>query len=170
MNRCAGFTILETMAVVLIIGLLAGAVMIKPTGWFQSARLDDAVDRVVFMDRLARELAEQPGQSVELVFDLETGGIVRRLAGAPPDQSEGRHRIALPNGYSIQRMRIRNTAITHRHAVVRYNPQGSAPTYALRIVGPDDQAAWLLVAGLTGDAMLLENTNEVEHVLEKLTS
>ncbi len=167
MNR-PGFSMLETMVVVLIIALMAGAVMIKPAGWFQSVQLDDAIDRVVFMDHLARQCARGPGGAVELVYDLENGRILRRVDSSDSLSGHGHHRVSLPKGYAIERMMIRNMRIEGDRAVVRFTPLGHAPTYALRIVGPDDQTAWLLVAGLSGDAWILESTAEVEHALETL--
>ncbi len=169
-SRQRGFTLLETVAVLLIVALLAGAVMLSPSQWFQSARLKDAADRVVFMDRVARQHAQRSGQAVDLVFDIEHGKLYRRQSQGGESGREKGHRLSMPSGFEMEKIIVHNRQNEWGQANVPFSKQGHTPSYAVRITGPNDQATWLVVAGLTGQVLEFDSQDEVEDVFEQLSS
>ena len=167
--RSAGFTLLEVMAVLIIVGLFAAAVTLTPSGWFAAARFDEVTAQVTFMDQLARQRARRGDQAVELVFDLPQARIERRdVDGGFSD--DGRHHMTLPRGYEVTEMIVSRQSRRSRRVTVPVNTTGCTPSYALRIVGPSHEAKWLVIAGLSGQAITLDGEQEIDDAFDKLAT
>lgn len=161
--KATGFTLLEVMAVLVIVGLFAAAVTLTPSGWFASARFDEVADHVTFMDQLARQRARRGDREVELTFDLPAGRIERR-------DVDGEHHVTMPRGYEMTDMIVRRQPDGRRLVTVPVDRAGYTPSYALRIVGPDHQSRWIIIAGLSGQAIMLDGEKELCDAFNRLAS
>jgi prepilin-type N-terminal cleavage/methylation domain-containing protein len=161
--KSAGFTLLEVMAVLIIVGLFAAAVTLTPSGWFASARFDEVADQVTFMDQLARQRARRGDRQVELTFDLPGGRIERR-------DVDGEHHITLPRGYEMTNLIVNRQSGGRRLVKVAVDRSGYSPSYAVRIIGPDHESRWILIAGLSGQAITLDGDKELDDAFDKLAS
>jgi prepilin-type N-terminal cleavage/methylation domain-containing protein len=77
----AGFTLIELMAVVLILGLMA-TLLGPPLGLARGRALEEAADRIGAACELARQRAVMTGRDHRVVLDLDWG--VHRVEWQPP--------------------------------------------------------------------------------------
>jgi len=69
----AGFTLLEILLAVALVGMIAGMVVINLTGWYDSEKLIQGAERMETALRLARADAANLGRRLRLEFEEETG-------------------------------------------------------------------------------------------------
>ena len=162
-----GFTLLELVAVLVIVGLMAGAVALTATGFFSSARMDDALGRLIFVDHVAREHATRFNRQGYVEFDLRTG-TVARLEGFDDSPSRG-HRHRLPNGYRIEQVMMPYETKTSGMIRVACSSAGQTPTYAVQVAGPGGREQWLLVAGATGQILKLDDEQNFKDLFAALS-
>jgi prepilin-type N-terminal cleavage/methylation domain-containing protein len=186
------FTLIEVMAVVLLLGLLATAVVLSMADEVQLARRTDVIDRLSHEDRLARLAARRTGSASVLRFDLDR----QRLWRVDYVANEERltHSWSLPDAYRIEQVlrpgagsadavgRIQAAAETTSGIVdVTFSTDGYSETYALRLVHKtgserrtaglqDVETIWLVFAGLTGQWTLIQNEDEVNNLFGMLAA
>src|SRR3954452_3963128 len=73
-----GFTLIETMVAVIVMGVSTGMVVLSFAGPVNRARLVEAVEQVTYMDASARQLARRTGRAIEIRIDLNEGVLERR--------------------------------------------------------------------------------------------
>lgn len=165
-RRDRGFTLIELMAVLLILSVVLAAATLRVQGPLSQSRMANAVDKVSFFDAMARQYAVAQDVSLRMVFDLDEGTFYRTDA-------EGTERLgaamALPAGFEIAKVRIGREEQTGT-VEVPLSRKGFSPSYALMISGPDGATKWLLFAGLTDRMMELDDEKDVEAVLAKTSS
>ena len=88
-RRRRAFTLVETLAALIILGLLAGAVTWSFRAPLQRARMAEAIEQVKYLDASSRAFARRFGRNVEVVYDASEG-LVRRQPASPC------HRASLP--------------------------------------------------------------------------
>lgn len=161
-----GFTLIEVMIVVLLAGIVAGAVSLSLAGPRRRAGMEDAVDGLAHFDRLTREYARRHGGSVRLVFDLDEGIVLRLVAD---DAGEGQSpRYVLPACFQIRRLVLAGRTITGGRTALWCSDLGYTPTYAVCIEGPAAERRWVLLAGLTGQVCELDDEEQVRQVMAAL--
>ncbi len=178
------FTLIELMAVVLLLGLLAGAVAWSLAENVEAAGRADAVGRVVQADCLARMAARRLGRPSVLRIDLEAQRLwrVTPAPGGPAGPgAETSHPVDVPAGYRIDRVAVADAAATRDAGIVEiaYSTGGRSASYALRLVradrdetpaGADAPGPWLVVAGLTGHVSLNHDEADVDNLLALLAA
>lgn len=182
--RSAAFTLMEVMAVVALLGLLAGATAWSLAGEARRQTREEIIAQIVQTDLHCRVAATRTGQSHDLVFDLDEQAIWRR----GPEQSEtenGSHRMKIAGDYRIDRVLTSDVAhgsspsnggdlfvrIDAGELAITCGPAGCTTSYALRIVHePTGESTWLLVAGLTGQTILIQNESEIEDIFTHLAT
>ena len=182
------FTLIEVMAVVVILGLLATATVFSLADEVQTTGRSDVIDRLVHEDQLARLADRRTGDACVLEFDLDRQRLRRvdNLAGEPRPA----HAWKLPDACRIAQVLRSGDASTdpaspapasveNGAAEVTFGYGGYAETYALRLEcktapqsggQPDEQTVWLVFAGLTGQKMLLQNEDDVRKLLAALAA
>src|SRR5688572_26304090 len=71
------FTLIEALAVIFIMALMAGVAAVSLSGAARSARVEDVAERFVAFDRSTRELARRFGRTPALRFEVNRGTIAR---------------------------------------------------------------------------------------------
>src|SRR4051794_617034 len=80
-RRHAGFTLIEIMVAVVIVGLLAGGAALSFAKPLREARAMDSIETIRSFDETARMSARRTGRSVVMRFDV-AGNTLRRDEGA----------------------------------------------------------------------------------------
>lgn len=190
-----GFTLIEVMAVVALIGLMAAAAAWSIADDAQRATHADVVDRLKHSDRMARAAARRLGPST-LNIDLDRQRVWVVSPGERQGKTESAHSLAMPTGYRIEevswvdatpvtlgksrkRDRINESA---GRVEIAISPEGFSRSYVIQISGPkvfdedtparsdERQNTWLVFAGMTGTAMEEDDEEQVESIFELLAS
>ena len=166
-----GFTFIEVLAVVVLLGLLAGA-----TAWSlaESARrssLENIVGRIAHVDRTTRIAAERFGEPRTLRFDLDRGRL-QRVARGDDGEKHGSHATRIPAPFRIGEIvlpRPGGRAERFDVGVVELvcSPGGRSKTYAIRVDAPEE-SVWLVFSGLTGQMILIEHESDVDDIFALL--
>lgn len=191
----SGFTLIEMMAVVVLLGLLAGAVVWSLADEAHRRSRANVIARIAQADRTARIAARRLGRPCVLRFDLDRQRIVR-LAGRRDHGGAAGHAMQLPAEHRIERVVVlggplsggsatrKFTAIGTKTGTVEvaYSTAGRSASYALRLVsrGRDggtepaesapDGGRWLLFAGLTGQMVRDHDDHDVDKLVERFTA
>jgi prepilin-type N-terminal cleavage/methylation domain-containing protein len=149
------FTLIEMIAVVVILGVMAGAAAWSFRSSIESASARDVIEQIRFLDSTARQRAMRIGRPVEIVFDVSESALVRREG----KRSEESLRTTLPRGYRIEQVNVSGRGMFDGEAAIVCSARGQSASYALRVVGPQmDQ--WLLFAGMSGQVSFIDGKNE----------
>ncbi|MCY2926023.1 MAG: prepilin-type N-terminal cleavage/methylation domain-containing protein [Planctomycetota bacterium] len=173
MTRHRAFTLLEVMAVVTLLALLAGATAWSLADEARKSSRAKAVADVAHADRMARLGAQRCGQPCRLQFDL-IHQEVRRLTG-PADQAQPAHSLALPRNCRIDRIVTPSSGPGGERAdavAIAFSSGGRSDSYAVRLAFEDGPAGndadglgpnvWILFAELTGQTTLVSNEDELD--------
>lgn len=161
----SGFSLLELLVVVSILGLLATVASTRIGGNYSRVKVDTAITEIANLDQRARSLACRQREAVVLRIDLTA----QRL-WAEMDGEETSLPIVLPTGVTIDRMLSVREQKSSGTATIRIAKRGGAETYAIRIVGANKSARWLVFAGGSGQPLEMKTNREVEdlfHAIKK---
>jgi len=114
--RQAGFTLLEVIIVIVIIGLALGLVLTRGPMRSRTLEMQAAVNQVVQGLRTARSRAIAGNTPVRFAVDVPRNMFA--IDNSPP--------VALPRSLSIAVTAVSNETIGNRAAAIRFNPDGSA--------------------------------------------
>ncbi len=172
--RRGGFTLIEVIAVIVLLGLVTGAAAWVLTDNARHSTRGKVVEEIAHADRMTRFTAECLGRRCVLRLDLDRQRI-RRLI----DDEHGRqvlHGLKVPDGYRISRVVLgrafasgRNTDRWRRRRIdmgevdIPFSAGGRSMSYALRL-DSDDGRVWLIFAGLTGQVTQLHDEQEVNNL------
>lgn len=159
--RLTGFTLLELMAVLVIIAILSGAVVLTMAGRLRSARMADVVAKLQDLDRWTRYDARRFARPANLAFDFERGVACR-------DAGQRSRIVTLPPGYSLVGLRDSRGMFRGGETQIECSADGRTNSYALAIAGPDHSEAWIVFAGLTGERTLAKDEAEVDAIFASL--
>lgn len=162
MKKRSAFTLIELAMVMLIVALAAAAVVLKVQRPLRSAAAKDAIAAIVEYDATTRSGARQQDRPLQLVFNLTEGMLCRadeagRKLPLPAMQLGGQTRIG----------RILVGAVDRREgkAVIACSSKGFTPTYALLIESGAGGGQWIVMAGLSGQAVQVSNEDEVRKIM-----
>jgi type II secretion system protein H len=161
-----GFTLVELVAVLTIMAILAGAASLSLRGPHQTARLEGAVERLTMVDRQVREHARRYGRCEQLTICPNTG----RIAAVAPD---GQKTLIAPfqlDGRVIEQVAIGERRSDCDEVTIDYSAQGRSATFAMRLRGPDGKSHWLLFAGATGQTVRIEDEKTVKELLQRVSA
>jgi prepilin-type N-terminal cleavage/methylation domain-containing protein len=164
------FTILEMLATLALLAVLATVVTVSLAGPGRAARAQDAADQLLHYDRLAREWCRRFGHGGRIVFDLDRGAVRRTAAAAPGDGNDRPAALHLPRGFRIARLVTAREVHDAGEAALPCSPRGQTPSYAALLAGPGGQQHWVVVAGLSGKAVTVNDASEVEAIFRSLSA
>jgi len=169
--------LIEVMAVVVLLGLLAGATVWSLAGDAHRHSKGELVSRIIQMDAQTRLAAARSGQTFQLQFDLDSQSI-RRIEANDAAMESASHRLVIASDYRINQMvtsqwnwqssesdgqmfkRIKGGTLSVTFGVI-----GCSASYALQIMHePTGETQWLMLAGLTGQATVVKNESDFEDI------
>lgn len=156
-----GFSLIEMALVILILGILAGAVTLRISGPMRNARMDAYLRDLRVYDDLTRTMARRRGEFLHVVMDLDNGRLQRRTrnehaAIGQPMRTSSEIRVA--------ELRLADRHIPEGTAALEFTPQGFSPTYALRVLGPNGREAWVMWLGLSGESWILNEQEQLANI------
>ena len=161
MKNASAFTLIESLAAVVLLGIISTAAALTFRSSLQSASATDAISQIKYLDSTSRQRAVRFNQPVELIFDITNGTISRREGSKRNDQS---FTASLPRAFTIDQINIAGQSIFNGEISLTCSPAGLTNSYALHLIGPNfDQ--WLLFAGLSGQLILIKNEATVQDIL-----
>ena len=163
MTRSRAFSLIEITLVLLLVAIAAAVVTVRMSGPAERMRMRDAADRVAQFDRASRAYALEHDESLRLVIDLSADEIAR--TDADGEEVSGRP-LRMPGGWSIARLIINGEEAGVGSASVSVSRRGLTPSYAVLLTGPADRSQWILVTGLGGEVVALDDENQLRDILE----
>jgi len=160
-KTASAFTLIESLVVIVLLGIISTAAALTFRSSLQSAATTDAIEQIKYLDSSARQRAQRFNQPVDLIFDITNSTLSRREGSKRNDESFA---ASLPRGFSIDQINIAGQSIFNGEATLTCSPAGLTPSYALHLIGPNfDQ--WLLFAGLSGQLTLIKDEESVQDIL-----
>jgi len=171
------FTLVEVLAVVAVLALLAGAVAWSAAGDMRRVTRRETIGRIAHADHLARVEAVRLGRPVALRFDFNDQRI--DVVGSSRDgrRTASEREVALAANCRIERVWIAGDEdnVDSTAADVAFSITGRSPTYAVKLSfasdGSDDQTGgttWAVFCGLTGQATCIDDDEEIENLFATL--
>ena len=147
-----GFTLVETLLAVVILGLLVGLAAWSFAAPLRRARLDQAVEQIRFLDGSTRQVARDTGRSIRMSIDADraTLGRVGSLHG-------------LPSGVRIERVRTPSGERGGGVVEVEVSRLGLSESYAVLLAGAKWRR-WVFVSGLSGEVSVVSDDAQVEDI------
>lgn len=164
-SRFGGHTLVELLAVMLIVGLLAGGVALRGSALTQRARFEWAISRVEQVDAALRSHARNHAQSTALEFELRTD----RITPTYDPQSVRTTAGSLGSHIVVRRFLNASRDATAGRAAVTYSSQGTSPTYAVELVGSGTgrPPVWLVFVGATGWVERLQEERDANQLVRQ---
>ena len=157
-----GFTLVELMLVLLILAIAAAAVTVRAQGSLRGARMNEVLSAFRDFDRTTRAAARNQDRPFRLVVSL-SGGTIARADG------EGRlirgQVMSLPSDIRFDRLLVRRQDCRDGDVTISCSRKGFTPTYAV-LLKSSGRSQWLVVAGLTGDMLLVADEKQARNILE----
>lgn len=161
MKCSSAFTLIETLVVVVLLGIISTAAALTFRSSLQSAASTDAIEQIKYLDSTSRQRARHFNQPVQIIFDLANSTLSRREGGK---RNQDSFTASLPRGFSIDQINIAGQSTFNGEISLTSSPAGFTPSYAAHLIGPNfDQ--WLLFAGLSGQLTLINDEQTVQDIL-----
>ena len=157
----AGFTLIEVAAVVVMVGLLAGAAAVSFARPVAKAREREATDLIRSADAWTRQYARRFGVDVTVVYDISRGEVHRDAGKLSVSR--------MPAGVRLAEVWTHTGRAATGVAEVGISSSGLSRTYAVRIVGAQSDR-WLVAAGLSGQFIEAANEAEVADILRSASA
>ncbi|QDU70609.1 pilus assembly FimT family protein [Mucisphaera calidilacus] len=165
-RRQHAFTLIEVLAVIVILGLLAGATAWAIVAETRTVTRDEVIDVLTRTDHTARLTARRLGQPCELRIDYERQNL-RRVMLLPDGTTERAHLVTLPDSCRITPIRLpaeRTRPPSTDKQVIAYATDGRSRDFGIE-VAVEDESRWLVVIGMTGQTLI---TDDEQHAIDIL--
>lgn len=157
-RRPSGFTLVEVIACLIILGLISGVAVVSLRGLRERATLEDVIAKLEAWDRHSRDLSLHTGSILTITCDLDRGVLVR---ASDRDSHDGEARLLLPRRVQISEAWIEGSGMATRgEAAWAYDTSGASPSYALKLTDSATGLRWLVFSGLTGHCSLVDGGQE----------
>lgn len=160
-TRVRAFTLIETLAVIVLLAVITAAVAVSLSGARRSADLDGVAERFIAYDRGTRDVARRFGRRTSLRFELNRG-TVSRLDDL--DAGGTRTTPRAIGGARVAKLIVRGESIGYGEPTVAFSDGGRSPSYAVLLVNNAGQR-WVAFAGLTGQAVVCGDERQVQDIL-----
>ncbi len=151
------FTMIELIVVVILIGFIAGVAMVSVAGPLAKLKLDGCVQKFVQLETQQRRAAQD--QSIQ-------GRVLLKSSTELRFECCGRS-FALTDGVQIGRMIGFVPGRGWRDcSTVNYIPSGRSPSFAVRFETESGQGRWMLVLGMTGHVIAVQDEQQLSRLME----
>lgn len=161
-----GFTLVEVLAVLALAALLCGTAAFSLKAGLDEAEMKDVIRAIKYQDTLMRQHARTYRQPSELLIDVSGGRFSCRTAN---DVTQTTPAYVLPEGYEVRNVLVDSRYRQGNEITIACSSGSQTASYALLIQGPDRSKAWILVAGLTGQASFFDEEEQIRRVFESLS-
>ncbi|MCG8648616.1 MAG: prepilin-type N-terminal cleavage/methylation domain-containing protein [Pirellulales bacterium] len=160
--RAAGFTLIELMVVIVLLGLLAASAAMMVRLPLEQARLQQSISQLRVLDALARERAKQ-GATIQLLLDLQENSA--RLVDHRGQEVAPAMRLMGGNQF-IGLLGLEKRSETLRW--IAYDRFGTSSSFAVRIGSGAEQEReqWLLILGMTGQSYLTDDRVLIDEIIQ----
>lgn len=158
-RRDDGFSLVELIAVLVIIAVTTSAVAISLSGHTQRIRVVRLLDRIERLDRDARATARRSHVSAVLRFDDRDGRVT--VTQPQAGRAGATNRFHTGDGYTLELV----AGLSGDKLAI--SPKGQSRSYALGVSGPNGGAQWLAVLGLTGQCVRCDSEEAARALVDR---
>jgi prepilin-type N-terminal cleavage/methylation domain-containing protein len=158
--RKYAFTLVELLAVIVLIGLMIGATSWTLAWYAKSSSRENAVNQIARADNLARIASRRLGQPCGLRLDISSQSIRGFSAGSSHGFQSTTTNVS---GCKMDKILIAGEPADANSVQVPISTAGLSPSYAIRLT-QKDQTGWLVFSGLTGQPTWIENEHESQNL------
>jgi prepilin-type N-terminal cleavage/methylation domain-containing protein len=158
------FTLIEVVAVLMIIGLLAGLGVMSLRGRHRAATMEALTAELCDFDGGARLYAERFGRNVRLRID--SGQVC--LCAEDDENKPLRAPLVLPEGFAIKDCWMAGDRATDQTVEVVVGLSGRSSSYGFCIAGPNGKSRWIVISGLSGQREILESDEQSNAIMALL--
>jgi len=155
-----GFSLVEIMVALVILALAAGVVALRLDGPLARMNVRDALSAMAEFDANTRTWARHQDKPAQIVIDLDAGMLRRQDA----DGVEIGKSLVLPPACRMEKLALPQAEHTAGNIILPCSRQGRTHSYAIKI-RRGERSSWLLLPGLGGEAMMVENDEEITAIL-----
>ncbi len=148
------FTMLELVAVLVMLGLISTLGMLAVSGQLDQARLNHLAQSIANADRKERDASRKSPTAGSLTIDKS----MKRLRYENSD-----HTIDLKDNLKIAELIIGSGKSNERSVI--FSHAGQSSTYALRLESKRGAMRWIVIIGMTGQVLFNDDSNEVRSLL-----
>jgi len=156
------FTLIELLVVLTIVAMVLAVVSVSLKETYQGARLQEAAEFVQLVDRQLREQARNRHQTTELVIDLDRD----RLEVVDAVVDDGPRRTHSFGSVDLNQVWLAGQRAEVGRVSITYSPYGQSRTFALRMQSKSDAEKFVLITGVTGQASIVAQADEVESAIQ----
>lgn len=175
-----GFTLMELLAVVAVLGLIAGATAWSMADQVRQGSMADLIAKFRHVDEFARHAARRIEGDWTLNIDVSEQSMWRQRQH---DGSTERGPVfKLPGEFAIGSIlvasggqsggsdsaRTRYREHSGGRVELKVDRNGSTASYAVELKGPENQRRWLLIAGLSGQLIEYDNDQPIKDIFAAL--
>ncbi|MCC5828824.1 MAG: hypothetical protein JJU36_05195 [Phycisphaeraceae bacterium] len=168
MRRLVGFSLIEVLAVLLLMALLGGLVHFTLRGKVAVDKIDEAGRELQFLDQTARARARRFDEPRNLLFDLSQNSVT----SAPiDDRQRRRSTVALGAGITIDAIWLVDRPVRHGTLALPISGQGYSTSYGITLRMEHRQTIltrYWMVVGLTGQWIPMNDQDALENTLASL--
>jgi len=166
--RNTGYTLLEVLAVLIIAGMLAGAVAWPVKDVLTRTTQKSTIDQIRYFDHLTRAQTRRSGESLKIHIQPWERRLVRY---DPQEEEEVGVPLVLPSNLEIEDVLFWPDTDSADGAIVALpcSANGHTPTYALHLTG-NDLDFWLVFAGLTGQTTIVQEEEDALSLFDNLSA
>ena len=169
-----GFSMIELLAVLVILALLGSFIAVSVSGAHHQRDMSEVRGSVIHLDRLLRWHARDLGRETALQIDIEEQTmtvLAPTETAADRDETTIVAQLRFPEGVALDRIWINAPARDRMAGGVvglRCTAEGLTASYALGITDMKGATLALMVAGLTGEVVHMEDWDDVEATFDAL--
>lgn len=158
-----GYSLFELLVVLVLLALVAVGVLVSVKEPLRRARSQMALDEWKALDNQIRALAQRSNRPVWLVVDS-----MRHTVERVNTDSQGHQLVQrLPMMGAWTTVLMSGTTIEMNVVRIPFWPSGQSSTYAVSIPEQRGRSQWLVLAGVTGQAVVVTHEATIDELLAR---